>query len=79
MTEPIYPAERQPKGDQNRRLSLGLEADDFAAAAGISLDQLKAYENTGPDHDFDIEVARRVGAALERLEANPPPTQKVVN
>lgn len=71
--------DRQPKGDHNRRLALGLDVDAFALQAGISADQLREYEQTWPDHDFDLEVARKVGAALERLELNPPPSQKVDN
>ena len=71
--------DRQPKGDHNRRLSLGLDADEFAAEAGVTVDELREYEQTAPDHDFDLDIARRVGAALERLELNPPPTQKVDN
>ncbi|MBD8065716.1 hypothetical protein IC608_09535 [Devosia sp. PTR5] len=73
------PTQRSPKGDHNRRLSLGMEPDAFSAAAGITTAQLREYERTAPDHDFDLEVARRVGEALDRLEANPPPTQVVEN
>jgi hypothetical protein len=79
MTIPANPAERSPKGDHNRRLALGLGPEDFALAAGITAEQLKDYENTWPDHEFDAVVAQRVGEALERLEANPPSTQKVEN
>ena len=68
MTFPANPAERQPKSDHNRRLSLGLDAEDFAAAAGITVEELKDYENTWPDHKFSPIVAERVGVALERLE-----------
>jgi hypothetical protein len=79
MTFPSNPAEREPKGDHNRRLSLGMEPDAFAAEAGITPESLRQYEETGPDHPFDLEVARRVGETLERLEAAPPKTQKVKN
>lgn len=78
MTFPIDPSRRQPKGDHNRRLALGLEPEAFAVEAGVTPEELRQYELTSPDQDFDLEVARRVGFALERLEANPPPTQKVV-
>lgn len=74
MPDPID-TERQPKGDHNRRLSLGLDPDQFAAEAGISTEQLRDYERTGPDHRFDAAVAARVGAALERLEARLPNSQ----
>lgn len=78
MAIPIDPNQRQPKGDHNRRLALGLDPEVFAREAGVTLEELRQYELTSPDQDFDLEVARRVGDALERLEANPPPTQKVV-
>jgi hypothetical protein len=79
MTFPIDPSEREPKGDHNRRLSLGMDPDVFAAEAGITAEALREYEETGPDHDFDLEIAHRVGETLERLEANPPRTQQVKN
>lgn len=72
MTLPIAPAERQPKGDHNRRLSLGLEPEQFAAAAGITVEALREYERTGPDRHFDLVVAQRVGEALDRLEQRLP-------
>jgi len=71
--------DRQPKGDHNRRLALGLDLDAFAAEAGVSAAELRDYEQTWPDHEFDAEVARKVGAALARLERAPPPTQTVIN
>lgn len=76
---PIDPAMREPKGDHNRRLSLGLDPDRFAALAGVSTEDLRRYELTSPDEEFDRDVARRVGETLDRLEANPPPTQVVEN
>jgi transcriptional regulator with XRE-family HTH domain len=66
---PQDPSERQPKGDHNRRLALGLKLEEFAAEAGVTPEALREYEMTSPDHDFDVEVAHRVGDALERLEA----------
>ena len=65
----VDPAARQPKGDHNRRLGLGLDPDHFAAEAGVTVAELRDYEETPPDGSFDDEVARRVGAALDRLEA----------
>ncbi|WP_108461030.1 hypothetical protein [Devosia naphthalenivorans] len=62
------PTERQPKGDHNRRLALGIEPEAFAAEAGVTTEQLREYERTSPDHRFDAEVARRVGETLDRLE-----------
>lgn len=69
MTFPADPAERSPKGDHNRRLALGLEIEELAFHAGVSVDELRDYEFTPPDGKFDITVAGRVGSALERLEA----------
>lgn len=72
-------AQREPMGDHNRRLSLGIDIEQFATEAGVSADDLRTYELTPSGAQFDLRVAQRVGAALERLEANPPPTQKVAN
>ena len=63
------PTERQPKGDHNRRLALGIDPDAFAAEAGVTTEQLREYERTSPDHRFDAAVAQRVGETLDRLEA----------
>jgi hypothetical protein len=79
MTVPSDPSDREPKGDHNRRLSLGLDLDQFAAEAGVTAEQLKSYEMTLPDEKFDLDVAQRVGDALERLEQHPPQSQKVRN
>lgn len=72
MTFPADPAQRSPKGDHNRRLSLGIDVDDFAAEAGITPAELRAYEFTDVDGSFDAAIAERVGRALERLEAARP-------
>ena len=66
------PSTRQPKGDHNRRLAMGLDPDEFAATAGVSTEELRRYEMTGPAEDFDLDVARRVGETLERLETMVP-------
>lgn len=80
VTFPTDPNDRVPKGDHNRRLALGMDLDAFATAAGVTPEQLKQYELTLPDAGgFDLLVAQRVGATLERLEANPPSTQRVIN
>jgi hypothetical protein len=79
MTLPRDPGSREPKGDHNRRLSLGIDLDAFAAQAGITAKDLKTYEMTPPDEDFDLAVAQKVGDTLERLEASPPASQKVQN
>lgn len=76
---PIDPADRQPKGDHNRRLSLGIDIAVFAQYAGLTAEEVHEYEATSPDHTFSIEVARRYGEALEKLEADPPSSQIVQN
>ena len=70
MSFPADPTERSPKGDHNRRIALGFDINQFAVEAGVSTDDLHAYETTGPDQEFDVEVAHNVGIALERLEAS---------
>ncbi|MET3925444.1 hypothetical protein [Devosia sp. 2618] len=69
------PSRRQPKGDHNRRISLGVDPDHFAAEAGITVDELHEYETSAPDHGFDVYVAERVGETLQRLEAVLPNSQ----
>jgi hypothetical protein len=73
MVFPANPYERSPKGDHNRRLSLGIDAAEFAATAGVSLDELKHYEFADVEEISDPTVADRVGRALERLEASVEP------
>jgi len=68
-------APHQPKGDHNRRLSLGMDPDAFAAEAGITTEELRDYERTGPDHDYDPAVAEKIAQALERLERRKPNLQ----
>lgn len=68
MSTPTDPVEREPRGDRNRRISLGLEPEQFAAEAGISVDDLRAYESAADDHMFSPIIAQRVGEALDRLE-----------
>lgn len=70
MTFPHDPHDRMPRGDKNRRLSLGASREEMAAAAGISVEELHDYEHTQPDRHFASGIAERVGAALERLEAS---------
>jgi transcriptional regulator with XRE-family HTH domain len=68
MTFPPNANERSSKGDHNRRLSLGIGSHEFAAAAGVTPDELHAYEFTGVDGSYDVAIAERIGQALERLE-----------
>ena len=70
MTFPSDPHDRLPRGDKNRRLSLGVTREEMATTAGVTVEQLHDYEHTQPDRRFSIAIARRVGAALEALEAS---------
>src|SRR5690606_26134491 len=69
MTIATRPRDRIPRGDRDRRLSLGLTRDAMAAEAGITVEQLRRYESTPIDEEFSLRIAERVGLALERLEA----------
>ncbi len=80
MTQ-VFDSDRSPKGDHNRRIALGFDLEDFALEAGLNAEDLRQYETTAPDHDFNLAVAHQVGITLDRLEAlaeqpstNPPPT-----
>jgi PRC-barrel domain. len=75
MTHYTSDSPYQPKGDHNRRLSLGLDPDQFAAEAGITTEELRDYERTSPDHDYDPSVALRISLALDRLEREMPNLQ----
>lgn len=67
-----------PSRDQMRRVSLGIEPEAFAAEAGISVAELGDYERRTHGEDFDIEVARLIGIALDRLEQSPPAQSDVL-
>jgi len=69
MTFPANPEQRFPKGDHNRRLALDIDQDVFAAEAGVTVEELRAYELSPPDGPFDAGVAEKVGRALEMMEA----------
>lgn len=73
MAFPSNPHDRLPRGDKNRRLSLGISREEMAQAAGVTVERLHDYEHTQPDRHFSMAVARRVGAALEQLEATRTP------
>jgi transcriptional regulator with XRE-family HTH domain len=64
--------ERSPKGDHNRRIALGMSVAEFASVAGVSEDELREYEATGPDHAYDLAIAHRVGNILDRAEEGEP-------
>lgn len=70
MTYPHNPRQRLPRGDKNRRLSLGASREEMAAAVGITSEELRQYEFTQPDRGFSPALAGRIGAALEALEAS---------
>lgn len=49
MTFPANPEQRSPKGDHNRGLVLDIDQDALAAEAGITVEELRAYELSPPD------------------------------
>lgn len=71
MVTQIYSAASpfQPKGDHNRRIALGLEREQLAELAGVGPDELRQYETTAPDHEYDAAVAASVALTLDRIEA----------
>ena len=69
MTFPADPTQRFPKGDHNRRLALELDPDVFAAEAGITTEELRAYELSPPEGPFDPVVAEKIGRTLEVMES----------
>jgi hypothetical protein len=69
MTFPANPEKRFPKGDHNRRLALDIDQDVFAAEAGVTVEELRAYELSPPNGPFDPAIAEKVGRALEMMEA----------
>ncbi len=71
MTHPANPSADRPQNDRQRRRQLGLDVAVFAAAAGITIAELRDYEATRPEHVFSDNVAKRVGEALDLLEHSP--------
>lgn len=66
---PIQLSDRSPASDRDRREQLGISADDFAARAGITPQELTAYEQTKSEADGNPTIAMKVGDALDRLES----------
>jgi len=60
--------DRSPASDRDRRERLGISADDLAARAGISSQELTAYEHAKSEVDASPTVAMKVGDALDAFE-----------
>lgn len=61
--------DRAPSADRERREQLGLSVDDLAARAGISAEELSAYEHAKSEADANPTVAMKIGDALDAFES----------
>jgi len=53
--------------DRLRRVALGVTEGQLASEAGLSLEELRAYENRGDDN-YDVAVHLRISQVLDRFE-----------
>ena len=60
--------DRSPSADRDRREQLGISADDLAARAGITAQELTSYEQAKSETDANPTVAMKVGDALDAFE-----------
>lgn len=60
--------DRSPASDRDRREQLGISADDLAGRAGISVEELIAYEHAKSESDSNPTVAMKLADALDELE-----------
>lgn len=60
--------DRSPSADRERREQLGISADDLAARAEISAQELTSYEQAKSETDANPAVAMKIGDALDALE-----------
>lgn len=61
-----------PAMDRNRRERLGISADDLAARAGISPQELTSYEQAKSEADGNPTTAMKIADALDAIEAEMP-------
>ena len=71
-TTGIHITDRAPASDRDRRERLGVSVDDLAAKAGISPEELVAYEQASSEEDAVLSIAFKVGDALDELERGEP-------
>lgn len=60
--------DHSPASDRDRREYLGISAADLAARAGISVDELTAYEHAKSEGDGNPTIAMKVADALDEFE-----------
>jgi transcriptional regulator with XRE-family HTH domain len=65
---PTNLTDRAPGSDLARRERLGISADDLAARAGITAQELTSYELAKTEADADPVVAMKVADALDAAE-----------
>jgi transcriptional regulator with XRE-family HTH domain len=65
---PIRISDRSPASDRDRRELLGISADDLAARAGITPQELTTYEQARTEADGNPTIAMKVSDALEAFE-----------
>ena len=66
--DPISLTNRSPAMDRDRRERLGISADDLAARAGITPQELTTYEQAKSETDAHPTTAMKVGDALDAFE-----------
>ena len=65
---PITLSDRSPSSDRDRRERLGISADDLAARAGISTQELTSYEQARSEADANPTIGMKVVDALDAFE-----------
>lgn len=65
---PITLSDRSPSSDRDRRERLGISADDLAARAGISTQELTSYEQARSEADANPTIGMKVADALDAFE-----------
>lgn len=68
MSNPLPLSDRSPAMDRDRRERLGVSLDDVAARAGITAEELTAYEHAKTEADANPSIAMKVGDALDEFE-----------
>lgn len=56
-----------PAADRHRRVALGVTEGELAGESGLSVAELRAYENRGDD-SYDVAIHMRISQVLDRFE-----------
>jgi predicted transcriptional regulator len=64
--------DRSPAMDRERREQLGVSVDDLAARAGVSPQELAAYEQARAEGDVNPSLAMKIADALDAVERDAP-------